>query len=95
MELTDFKPLKATKKVKIIIYELEERLLKMQDALDDMARACEIAQATSNTDMLSTFVTQAQDILEDKLVRPDSSIGAGDHKFKIITGGKAESKDVT
>ena len=46
MELTDFKTLKATKKVKIIIYELEERLLKMQDALDDMARACEIAQVT-------------------------------------------------
>ena len=45
--------------------------------------------------MLGTFVTQAQDILEDKLVRPDSSIGAGEHKFKIITGGKAESKDVT
>jgi len=95
VELTDFKTLKATKNVKIIIYELEERLLKMKDALDDMARACEIAQVTDNTDMLGTFVTQAQDILEDKLVRPDSSIGAGEHKFKIITGGKAESKDVT
>ena len=44
MELTDFKTLKATKKVKIIIYELEESLLKMQYALDDMVRACEIAQ---------------------------------------------------
>ena len=45
MELTDFTKLKATKKVKVIIYELEERLLKMQDALDDMARASEIAHA--------------------------------------------------
>ncbi len=95
MELTDFKTLKATKKVKIIIYELEERLLKMQDALDDMARAGEIAQITSNTDMLSTFVTQAQDILADRLERPDSSISAEDQKFKIITGKKEESKDVT
>jgi len=95
VELTDFTKLKATKKVKIIIYELEERLLKMQDALDDMARAGEIAQITSNTDMLSTFVTQAQDILADRLERPDRSISAEDQTFKIITGKKEESKDVT
>jgi len=49
VELTNFKTLKATKKVKILIYELEERLLKMQDALDNIARAAEIAQITNST----------------------------------------------
>jgi len=88
VELTNFKTLKATKKVKILIYELEERLLKMQDALDNMARAAEIAQITNSTDMLSSFVAEAQDILADRLERPDTSIGADEQKIKILTDKK-------
>ena len=88
MELQDYSQIKATKKVKLLIYELEERLLKMQDALDNMARAAEIAQITSNTDMLSSFVQEAQEILADRLERPDTSIGADEQKIKIVTDKK-------
>jgi len=95
MELQDYSQIKATKKVKLLIYELEERLLKMQDALDNMARAAEIAQITNSTDMLSSFVAEAQEILADRLERPDTSIGAEQQSIKILTDNKETSKDVT
>lgn len=85
MEPVDFDKIKASKKVKLLIAELQDRLLHTEDALEDLARSAEIAEITGQIEMMSTFVTQANDLLKDRIVRPDSSVTADNYKMTIIT----------
>jgi len=85
MEPIDFDKIKASKKVKMLIAELQERLLHTEDALEDLSRAAEIAEITGQIEMTSTFVNQANELLKDRIVRPDSSIEADKYKMTIIT----------
>ena len=85
MEPIDFDKIKASKKVKMLIAELQERLLHTEDALEDLSRAAEIAEITGQIEMMSTFVNQANELLKDRIVRPDSSIEADKYKMTIIT----------
>lgn len=96
MDPIDFETIKASKKVKKLIAELQDRLLHTEDALEDLARAAEIAEITGQIEMMSTFVTQANDMLKDRIVRPDSSIEADKYKMTIITDNVTEdNKNVT
>jgi len=85
MDQINFDEIKASKKVKQIIADLQNRLLHTEDALEDLARAAEIAEITGQVEMMSTFVTQANSLLQDRIVRPDSSIEADKYKMTIIT----------
>ena len=84
MELIQTGELKTSKKIKAIIDTLQSRLLLTEDALEDVARAAEIAQITGQVDMMSAFVTQANEVLVDRVQRPDSSITADKHKITMI-----------
>jgi len=84
MILIDTNDINASKKVKTLINELQMRLLQTEDALEDVARAAEIAQITGQVDMMSAFVTQANEVLANRTVRPDSSISADKHKITMI-----------
>ena len=84
MELINTNEITASKKVKKLINELQLRLLQTEDALEDVARAAEIAQITGQVDMMSTFVSQANKVLADRVQRPDSSITADKHKITMI-----------
>jgi dsDNA-binding SOS-regulon protein len=96
MDPIDFETIKASKKVKKLIAELQDRLLHTEDALEDLARAAEIAEITGQIEMMSTFVTQANDMLKNRIVRPDSSIEADKYKMTIITDNVTEdNKNVT
>ena len=44
--------------------------------------------------MLSTFVSQANTFLADRITRPDSSISADQNKITIITDEETANKDV-
>jgi hypothetical protein len=84
MELIDTNEINASKKVKTLIDELQIRLLQAEDALEDVARAAEIAQITGQVDMMSAFVAQANEVLANRTARPDSSISADKHKITMI-----------
>ena len=84
MELIQTGELKTSKKIKAIIDTLQARLLLTEDALEDVARAAEIAQITGQVDMMSAFVAQANEVLADRVQRPDSSITADKHKITMI-----------
>ena len=97
MEPINFDDIKASKKVKKLIAELQYRLLQTEDALEDIARAAEIAEVTGQVEMMSTFVKQANELLEDRIVRPDSSIAADNYKMTIVTDDAPveDNKNVT
>ena len=95
MEPVKLNEIKASKKVKLLIAELEDRLLQTEDALEDITRAAEIVEVTGQREILSTWVEQSNTFLKNRIVRPDSSIGADEHKMIIITDETKDNKNVT
>jgi hypothetical protein len=95
MEPINFEEIKASKKVKKLIYELQERLLLTEDALEDITRAAEIVEVTGQREILSTWVEQSNEFLKNRMVRPDTSVGADQQKIVVVTDETASNKNVT
>jgi hypothetical protein len=95
MEPVKFDEIKASKKIKKLIYELQERLLLTEDALEDITRAAEIVQITGQQEILSTWIDQSNNFLKDRTVRPDSSVSADQQKILVVTDDAESNKNVT
>lgn len=95
MEPINFEELKASKKVKKLIAELQERLLLTEDVLEDITRAAEIVEVTGQREILSTWIAQSNEFLQDRIVRPDSSISADQQKILVVTDETSSNKNVT
>jgi hypothetical protein len=95
MEPVKFDEIKASKKIKKLIYELQERLLLTEDALEDITRAAEIVQVTGQREILSTWIDQSNDFLKDRMIRPDSSVSADQQKILVVTDDAETNKNVT
>lgn len=95
MKPVNFDEIKASKKVKKLIYELQERLLLTEDVLEDMTRAAEIVEITGQKEILSTWVGQANEFLRDRIVRPDTSVSADQQKILVVTDETESNKNVT
>ena len=93
MEPVDFNNIKASKKIKQLIDDLQTRLLRTEDALEDLARAAEIAGITGQLEMMSTFVQQSNEFLRDRIVRPDSSVKADNYKMIIVTDDEEKKEE--
>lgn len=64
--------------------DMQIRVLKLQNCLDDLMRSVEIAQYTKQYNVTEVFVRDAEELLKDKLTLPE--IKQGDTKFKLIEG---------
>ena len=64
--------------------DLQIRILKLENTLDDLMRSVEIAQYTKQYNVTEVFVRDAEELLKERLVLPE--IEQGDTKFKIIEG---------
>jgi dsDNA-binding SOS-regulon protein len=95
MEPINFEDIKASKKVKKLIADLQDRLLLTEDALEDITRAAEIVEVTGQREILSTWIEQSNEFLKNRIVRPDSSIGADEQKILVITDETEGNKNVT
>jgi len=95
MEPIDYTKIKASKKVLKLIAELQERLLLTEDALEDITRAAEIVEVTGQREILGTWIEQSNKFLENRIVRPDSSISADEQKILVITDETEGNKNVT
>lgn len=95
MEPVNFNEIKASKKVKQLIADLQERLLLTEDALEDITRAAEIVEVTGQREILSTWIEQSNKFLKNRIVRPDSSIGADEQKILVVTDETEGNKNVT
>jgi dsDNA-binding SOS-regulon protein len=95
MEPVNFEELKASKKVKKLIAKLQQRLLLTEDVLEDITRAAEIVEVTGQREILSTWIAQSNEFLQDRMVRPDSSISADQQKILVVTDETKSNKNVT
>jgi hypothetical protein len=94
MEPIDYSQIKASKKVLKLIAELEDKLMLTEDALEDITRAAEIVEITGQKEILGTWITQSNEFLKNRIVRPDSSISADQQKILVVTDDN-DNKNVT
>ena len=83
MEFQDPSKLKP-KAARQLALDLQIRMLKLENPLDDLMRSVEIAQYTKQYTVTEVFVRDAEELLKERLVLPE--IQQGDTKFKIIEG---------
>jgi hypothetical protein len=95
MEPVNFDEIKASKKVKKLIANLQERLLLTEDALEDITRAAEIVEVTGQREILSTWIEQSNTFLKDRIVRTDTSVSADQQKILVVTNESESNKNVT
>ena len=95
MEPINFDEIKASKKVKKLIAELQERLLLTEDTLEDITRAEEIVEVTGQREILSTWIQQSNEFLKNRIVRPDTSVSADQQKILVVTDETKSNKNVT
>ena len=81
MEFQNPKDLKP-KAERQLALDLQVRMLDLENCLDDLMRAVEIAQYTKQYTVTEVFVRQATDLLNDRLTIPE--IKQGDNKFTIV-----------
>jgi hypothetical protein len=83
MEFQDPTKMKP-KAVRQLALDLQVRLLKVENCLDDISRAAEIAQFTRQYDVTNAFCNDANELLKDRLTLPE--IEQGNTKYRIIEG---------
>jgi len=83
MEFQDPTKLKP-KAARELALELQLRMLKLENCLDDLMRSVEIAQYTKQYDVTEVFVRDAEALLKDRLVVPE--IEQGNAKYTIVEG---------
>ena len=81
MEFQDPTKLKP-KAARQLALDLQLRLLKVENCLDDIARAAEIAQYTKQYDVTNAFCRDAEELLKERLTIPE--IKQGDNKVTIV-----------
>lgn len=83
MEFQDPTKLKP-KAARQLALDLQLRMLKLENCLDDLMRSVEIAQYTKQYDLTQVFVRDAEQLLKERLTLPE--IEQGDTKFTIVEG---------
>ena len=83
MEFQDPTKLKP-KAVRQLALDLQIRILKLENTLDDLMRSVEIAQYTKQYNVTEVFIRDAEDLLKERLVLPE--LAQGNVKIKLIEG---------
>ena len=83
MEFQDPTKLKP-KAARQLALDLQIRMLKLENCLDDLMRSVEIAQYTKQYDVTQVFVRDAEELLKERIVLPE--INQKDQKYTIIEG---------
>jgi len=83
MEFQNPKNMKP-KAVRELALELQLRIMKLENCLDDLSRSVEIAQFTRQYNVTEVFVRDAQDLLRDRITVPE--IAQADKRFTLIEG---------
>lgn len=61
-----------------------ERIMRLETALDDLARATEIAQFSKQYHLANTYIEEAEELLKDRIIVPE--IEQGDFNLTVIEG---------
>ena len=65
-----------------------QRIMRLEMALDDLARATEIAQFSKQYHLAETYIREAEELLETRIIVPEED--HSDFKFTLLEGEVSE-----
>lgn len=83
MDFVNPKELKP-KAARELVMDLQLRIHKLENCLDDLSRSVEIAQYSKQYQVTEAFVRDAEELLQDRLVLPE--LEQGNTKYTLIEG---------
>lgn len=84
MLITDTQEIKSLEQACSLIEDLQKRLYRCEETLDDLSRAVEIATVSGQYHFLINFLQEARVCLEDRLAFPEPSQEELDAAITII-----------
>jgi exonuclease VII small subunit len=81
MDFVNPKELKP-KAARELVLDLQKRILKLENCLDDLSRSVEIAQYSKQYQVTEAFVRDAEELLQDRLILPE--LEQGKTKYTIV-----------
>ena len=81
MDFVNPKDLKP-KAARELVLNLQLRILKLENCLDDLGRSVEIAQYSKQYQVTEAFVRDAEELLQDRLILPE--LEQGKTKFTLV-----------
>jgi hypothetical protein len=84
MQVINSKEIKRLAKARDIIDDNQRRIWRLEQALDDLARACEIAMYSQQYSVTDVYRQEAEKLLEDRLTLPEGE--QSPLKIQIVTG---------
>lgn len=82
MEVVNPAEIKKIKEARELITNLQRRLWLTEQTLDDLGRATEIAQFSKVYDVVESFRSAAEELLQDRLTVPEHDLS--DYKVTIV-----------
>lgn len=89
MEIIDTKKLRKVTEARAIIDNQQRRIWQLEQTLDDLARACEIAQYSQQYSITEIYRQASEEMLKDRITVPDQE--QGPLKINIIEGSIDQS----
>jgi hypothetical protein len=68
MKFIDPKTIKRARDARKLVETMQDRMFKLENALDDIVRASELVRYTKDFGMFDVFANQSKELLEDRLV---------------------------
>jgi hypothetical protein len=81
MDFVNPKDLKP-KAARELVLNLQLRILKLENCLDDLGRSVEIAQYSKQYQVTEAFVRDAEELLQDRLILPE--LEQGNTKYTLV-----------
>jgi len=81
MDFVNPKELKP-KAARELVLNLQLRILKLENCLDDLGRSVEIAQYSKQYQVTEAFVRDAEELLQDRLILPE--LEQGNTKYTLV-----------
>ena len=88
MEFVHPSKVKRLKEAREHLADMQRRIYQLENNLDDLMRSVEIAQYTKQYNVTEVFVTQANELLQDRLIIPE--LDQSDQKFTVVEGTVSE-----
>lgn len=76
--------LKALENAPATLEDAIQRIMRLETALDDLARATEIAQFSKQYHLANTYIEEAEELLKDRIIVPE--IEQGGFNLTVVEG---------
>jgi hypothetical protein len=94
MQVVNSEEIKKIKQARKLIDDQQQRIWQLESALDDLARATEIAQYSQQYHVVETYRQAAETLLQDRLTVPDFDQSNDPMKIRVYENSDSVNQEI-